>query len=132
MDGVTINVFGEFLRRKMVEREMTLRELARLSGFDPSNLSKIERGVAYPPQKTENLEKIALALSLDEGETEEMIELALFANGKIPDHLSSVKENKAIPLLLRAIQNKQMTEEQVEKLTEIIESENSWQGRVID
>ena len=132
MSEVMVNLFGEFLRAKMTEKRLTLRQLAQRSGFDPSNLSKLERGVSYPPQKIENLNRLAEALDLDDEERAEMIEAAEFGNGKIPQHFEAVKSNQSIPLLLRAINNKKMDPEQVKGLAELIESENEWQGRIID
>jgi transcriptional regulator with XRE-family HTH domain len=125
-------VFGEFFREMLISKEMSLREVARRSGIDASNLSKMERGVAYPPQKREILQKLARALFLDEEETRRLIELAALVNGMIPEDLENVKKNKAIPMLLRAIDNKQLDEKQTAELARLIEEENAWQGRVVD
>ncbi len=125
-------MFGEFFREMLIAKNMSLREVARASGIDASNLSKMERGVAYPPQKRETLQKLARALNLDETEERRLFELAALVNGMIPEDLEHVKKNKAIPLLLRAIDNIQLDEEQTAKLAELIEKENSWQGRVVD
>lgn len=127
-----MTVFGEFFREMLIAKNMSLREVARASGIDASNLSKMERGVAYPPQKRETLQKLARALNLDETEERRLFELAALVNGMIPEDLEHVKKNKAIPLLLRAIDNIQLDEEQTAKLAELIEKENSWQGRVVD
>ncbi len=129
-EGVT--VFGEYLREMLMEKRMSLRELSRRSKIDVSNLSKMERGVVYPPQKRQTLIKIASAIELDEQQKQRLIELAALVNGMVPVDLSHVKKNKAIPLLLRAINNKKLGEEQVEKLARLVEQENSWQGRVVD
>ena len=125
-------LFGMFLKKHMTSKQITLRELARRTSIDPGNLSRIERGIAYPPQKEETLIKIALGLKLTDMETQELIDKAFIENGKLPKNLKHVKEIEAIPLLLRSIENKKLTEEQIENLIEIIKDENTWQGRIIE
>jgi transcriptional regulator with XRE-family HTH domain len=111
---------------------VTLRELARRTGIDASNLSKIERGVAFPPQKKDTLEKMAKALKLDIDERRKLLELAQLAKGRIPPELKKVRNNAAIPVLLRAIDNKDLTEEEVKRITRLVEKENSRQGKVVE
>jgi hypothetical protein len=76
--------------------------------------------------------KIDGTLKLGSAEKERFFELAALANGMIPEELEHVRRNKAIPLRLRAINNKQLQEQHIEKLAEMVEKENRWQGRVID
>ena len=59
--------FGEILTKYRVDAGLGLREYAKLIDYDPSNLSKIERGVNAPPQNTMTLKKWASKLSLVEG-----------------------------------------------------------------
>ena len=40
--------FADFLREKMIAAGLTLREFCRMTGFDASNWSKIERGLLTP------------------------------------------------------------------------------------
>lgn len=127
-----MNVFGEYMKEMLIKRSISLRELARRTEMDASNLSKIERGKVYPPQKEQTLQKLAEALKLSSEEKQRFFELAALANGMIPEELEHVRKNKAIPLLLRAINNKQLQEQHIKKLAEMVEKENRWQGRVID
>lgn len=127
-----MNVFGEYMKEMLIKRSISLRELARRTKMDASNLSKIERGKAYPPQKEQTLQKLAEALQLSSEEKQRFFELAALANGMIPEELEHVRKNKAIPLLLRAINNKQLQEQHIKKLAEMVEKENRWQGRAID
>jgi len=127
-----VTVFGRFLTELMDRKDMTLRELSRRSGIDASNLSKMERGVIYPPRKPETLTALAEALELDEVEAMKLSDLAHLASGMLPESTTSLQEIEAIPMLLRAIDNQELTQEQVRKLAEIIEKENSWQGRLMD
>jgi len=127
-----MNVFGEYMKEMLIKRSISLRELARRTEMDASNLSKIERGKVYPPQKEQTLQKLAEALKLSSEEKQRFFELAALANGMIPEELEHVRKNKAIPLLLRVINNKQLQEQHIKKLAEMVEKENRWQGRVID
>ena len=126
------NVFGRYVSNLLDKYGMTLREFARRTGIDASNLSKIERGVAFPPQKKETLEKMAKALGLEKDERKTLLELAQLAKGRIPPELKKVRNNAAIPILLRAIDNKDLSESDVRRITRLVEKENSWQGKVVE
>lgn len=45
--------FAEYIKDLRVEKEITLREFCKISGLDPSNWSKIERGIHAPPKSKE-------------------------------------------------------------------------------
>jgi len=128
----SLTIFGEHLRELLIEHDMSLRELARRTEIDPSNLSKIERGVTYPPRKPATLEKMAAAFGLEGESKEQFFDLARQVNEMIPEGLESVKRNKAIPMLLRSIENRKLSYEQTRKLAKLVEEENSWQGRVVE
>ena len=127
-----VSLFGNFLKEKLKVKRMSLRELSRRTGIDVSNLSKMERGVIYPPKKKETLEKIAIALELEAKEKQHFFDLANQDNGMFPEDLDSIKENEAIPMLLRAIDNRKLRKEEIEKLVKMIIDENKWQGKKQD
>ena len=62
-------MFGDFIKEKRINKEITLREFCRQLELDASNWSKIERGVMSPPQDEEKLKQIAkvLGISLKSG-----------------------------------------------------------------
>ena len=126
------SVFGKYLRELLIVKKMSLREVSRRSGIDASNLSKIERGVAYPPQKRATLERLSRALDLTAEEQTQFFDLAAQANGQLPPDLNAIRNNRAVPMLLRAINNRKLTHEQVVRLKQLIEEEDEWQGRVVD
>jgi len=126
------HVFGDYLGDLMAEKGFTLREVGRKSGIDASNLSKIERGVALPPQKRETLERLAAALELNKKERQKFLDIADLVNGQIPPDIEKLKKNECIPMLLRAIENKKLTKAQTEQLAKMISEENSWQGKVVE
>lgn len=125
-----ISAFGEYMADRMKSLSLSLREVSRRSGIDAANLSRIERGVVYPPQKPETLKKLAEALRLNQKETKRFFDLSAAANGVVPTDLSHVRRSASIPLLLRAIDNRKLSEVEIENLAKAIEQENSWQGRV--
>lgn len=128
----TITIFGEFLTKQLIKNNMSLRELARKTGIDASNLSKIKRGVIYPPKKEKILDILATALQLNKKEKQKMIDLAYLVSNMIPPDTMQLTNNEAIPLVFRAINKRLLTKEETEKLAESIAKENSWQGRKVD
>jgi transcriptional regulator with XRE-family HTH domain len=50
-------MFGEIIKNKRLDHEMTLREFCRQLDEDPSNWSKIERGLNPPPKDEKKLKK---------------------------------------------------------------------------
>jgi len=55
--------FGDWLKEARQKRGITLCELARLSGIDKSNLSRMERARGYQP-RSQTVERITKALGL--------------------------------------------------------------------
>ncbi len=113
--------FGEYVKQLMDEKGIWPSELARRTGLHRAYLSRIEVGKTRPPQKQESLNKLASVLQLEGEARERLFELAAHENGIIPEHMQHVRRNAAIPLLMRAINKKQLSEDQVRKLAEMIE-----------
>lgn len=118
-----MGTFGEKVRERRKELRLGLREFAQRANVDPGNLSKIERGRLNPPQDSDTLDKICLALELELG-SEEAVELqdqAAVEAGNIPKDLLDDKEIVArLPSLLRTVKNRQLDAEQMERLIEMI------------
>ena len=60
-------MFGEFVRDRRLARDLTLRDFCRRIGEDPSNWSKVERGILPPPQSIEKLNLLAKVLAIKKG-----------------------------------------------------------------
>ncbi len=117
-------LFHEFLRILRQSREIGMREFAHKIAMDVGNYSKLERGITKPPQKPEVLERIAKGLKLDAEEKKKLIDLGNLAVGKLPEDIAeSVQEYEYLPVLLRTIASKQLTDEQLKELTERINKE---------
>lgn len=115
--------FGERMRERRRQLRLGLREFALRAEVDPSNLSKIERGVLPPPQDEELLGRICAALELSQGSDEcvAFLDQAAAECGRIPaDILSDEDLLPRLPVLLRTVKNKRPTEEQMDRLIEII------------
>jgi transcriptional regulator with XRE-family HTH domain len=116
--------FGEYLRLLRLENEITLREFAKKTGIDVAYLSRLERSIILPPQKREIIDNISKTLGLDSDQRQKLNELANLENGKYPNDLKDkISQMEAIPILLRTINNKKLTDEEIKKLAERINKE---------
>ena len=79
--------FGKFLKEMRAKQGLTLREFCRLANLDPSNWSKVERGILPPPKSSQVMTDIASVLLIEKGSDDwnELFDLA--AIGHIPTQL---------------------------------------------
>jgi transcriptional regulator with XRE-family HTH domain len=115
--------FGKVLKELRINKGLTLREIYKLTGYDPSNWSKIERGRISPPSDEKVLKKWARVLGVygDEKEIQRFIDEAKIAQGIIPyDILSQENAVEYLPAFLRTLANKKLTKEEVDRLIEMI------------
>ena len=78
--------FGETVKNLRIAKKVTLRQFCQEHGYDPSNWSKIERGINPPPKDEETLMRWAKALGL-KAQTEDWKNFMLEAEvsrGNIP------------------------------------------------
>jgi len=116
--------FGDYLKELRLEARIGLREFARLIDMKPSNFSNIERGKVAPPATKKTLDVICDTLGLGKSSEERirLIDLAAADSKRIPvDIAQSVKEFKGIPVLVRTIANKQLSEKKLRELTKYIQ-----------
>jgi transcriptional regulator with XRE-family HTH domain len=119
-------MFGEYVRNRRLNRDLTLREFCRQAGEDPSNWSKIERGMLPPPQDAKKLDQIAGVLGIRRGGAEyrRLLDEAAVSGGKIPKDLMA---NKAIvgllPAFLRTIGSEKPTKREIMNLIKKLEDE---------
>ena len=112
-----MKTFGDLIREKRNELEISLRDFCRFIEVDSANWNKIERDIAFPPRKKEVLERIVKGLNLTKEERDEMYDLALIAF--IPDDVRPEKEILArLPLILRTLRGEKPTKEECLKLFE--------------
>ena len=119
--------FGEFFRQKRKERRQSLREFCRVNGFDPGNISKLERGVLAPPQGEAVRLRYAQALGIKAGTDEwlEFCDRAAAGSGMLPADLVQDEDMlKHLPILFRTIRDSKLSEDELEKLIEIVRRES--------
>ena len=82
--------FGAFVRERRKATGISLREFSRRNGFDPANISRIERGISSPPKSQEIIDSIAKALQLtdDSSEWRHLHQLAAAETGQLPDQIA--------------------------------------------
>ena len=109
-------LFANFIREKRIVAGLTLREFCKLSGFDASNWSKVERGLLTPPQSKKILAEIAIILKIEKESQEykEMIDLAALSS--IPEDLIESEILEQLPVFFRTVRGDNPTEEELKTL----------------
>lgn len=119
----TAQNFGDFFRSKRIALELTLRTFCERFGYDPGNISRIERNILPPTVDDEKLAGYAAALQIKR-ETEEWVlfhDLAHTAKGQIPeDIITKPNSNKYLPLLFRTVRGKKLSRKQLEELIKLL------------
>ena len=116
--------FGEFVKKLRIENSLTLREFCRIANLDPSNWSKIERGIFPPPKGKQVLQGIAELLNIKE-ESEEyntLFDLAVISH--IPTDL--VRNHRVVnklPVFFRTIRGEKPSREELEELINMMRKE---------
>jgi transcriptional regulator with XRE-family HTH domain len=116
------STFGDILKNLRIKAGLSLREVCKLTGYDPSNWSKVERGKMFPPSDTKVLFKWTKILGLKkEKDIENFIDQAVITQGMIPNDVLSDKDIvDHLPAFFRTLRNKKPTKEEIERMIEII------------
>lgn len=113
--------FGKILSELRIKKELSLREICKETGYDPSNWSKIERGLISPPSDDKTLIKWAKVFDLGSKKMREFIDEAKIAQGIIPDDVMTSKHAlNALPAFFRTLRNEKPTKEEIDRLIELI------------
>lgn len=119
----TANLFGSYFKELRAKKRLGLRDFCREVEYDPSNWSKIERGLAKPPNNPETLGKWARAVGLkpDTPEWQEFLDRAALANGDVPpDLLANEDLVSRLPAFFRTVRGEKPTLEELRAVAEII------------
>ncbi|PJE67703.1 hypothetical protein COU95_00910 [Candidatus Shapirobacteria bacterium CG10_big_fil_rev_8_21_14_0_10_40_9] len=119
----TSTTFGEFFRQKRLSLGLTLRAFCERYGYDPGNISRLERNILLPTLSDEKLAGYASALKIERDSEEWVVfhDLAHAAKGKIPSDLRNDDEiAKMLPAFFRTMRNKKIDKEKLEKLIELL------------
>jgi transcriptional regulator with XRE-family HTH domain len=117
------NGFGDYFKELRINRGFTLRQFCEKHGFDPGNISKLERGIFPAPESPEKLEEYAKALGLRKGSDEwlRFFDLAVISNKDLGLlHLRNEQLIEKLPVLFRTLDNKELTEEKLDAILELI------------
>ena len=98
--------FGEHVKARRLELGVSLRAFCAQNDEDPSNWSKLERGLLAPPDQYERLLAIGTFLGYDQNSPnmEELFELASLGRGEIPkDILADPALMEKLPLVFRTL-----------------------------
>lgn len=113
--------FSEKFRELRLRLGMSLRAFCAKHGLDPSNISKLERGLVSAPQKQEILQRYAACLEIKEGSDDwyQFFDLAAAEKGRIPQDIRSDEDLlKKVPILFRAARGQEVSKADVEALLE--------------
>jgi transcriptional regulator with XRE-family HTH domain len=95
--------FGKFLKEMRARKGLTLREFCRLVNLDPSNWSKVERGILPPPKNREVISDIAGVLLIEKDSDDWHALFDLAAIGHIPAALRpSAPSSEKLAVFFRA------------------------------
>lgn len=107
--------FGEYLKQKRLDKEITLRGFAKLVDISPVYLCDLEKGRKAAPSM-EVMQKMVSKLALNKEESERFYDLAALeqtAKNPIPKDLNAfLKDNHVIVSALRTAKNLDATDEE--------------------
>lgn len=115
------NAYGQFVKDMRTRKKISLRQFCSDAQLDPSNWSKVERGIKDPPIDENVLSRIATCLGLSESSMDRVnfFDLARVKQGRIPDDIVENESSAAkLPVLFRTIRGQKPTEEELKKLIE--------------
>lgn len=116
--------FHQFVKEKRIEKGISLRQFCRECELDPSNWSKIERGIGDAPKGGEILERIAGVLKFSREDFNSLKDLALI--DAIPEDLRP-KESilEKLPIFFRTARGEKPTESELQTIYTLLEKANS-------
>lgn len=107
--------FGEYLKQKRLDKEITLRGFAKLVDISPVYLCDLEKGRKAAPSM-EVMQKMVSKLALNKEESERFYDLAALeqtAKNPIPKDLNAfLKDNHVIVSALRTAKDLNATDEE--------------------
>ncbi len=116
------NTFGKLVKRLRSNLTLGLREFCIAADLDPSNWSKVERGLLSPPDPAK-LEVIASTLKLRPGsdDWQNLFDYAALDQGKIPQDIMNDQELlQKLPVFFRTARGKKPTAKELEQFYNIL------------
>jgi transcriptional regulator with XRE-family HTH domain len=114
-------MFNETVKSLRIQKRLTLRDFCEQVGLDPSNWSKVERGVNPPPGDVGVLERLAEFFGLTGEQKLSFMDAAALQRKEIPpDVADSAILQKALPAFFRAARGHELTEGELKSLADDI------------
>lgn len=118
--------FGHLIKELRIAKKLTLRQCCAELGVDPSNWSKMERGVTPPPKDPTLLDQWAKFFGLAEERKQEFLDLASLARQKIPpDMASDEKVIAVLPAFFRAVRGQELEGDRLKQFIEDLRAVHS-------
>jgi transcriptional regulator with XRE-family HTH domain len=103
--------YGEWVKDLRIAKELTLREFCAKAGVDPSNWSKVERGLNPPPGDEKTLKGMADLLGLAGEVRQSFFDQTALARSELPpDIASDERVLAALPAFFRAVRGGEFDE----------------------
>lgn len=117
-----MKTFGGKLKQFRLSANLSLRDVCKKLSYDPSNWSKIERGIINPPTDEKVLEKWAKALNIEkEDKIKDFVYSAKVLQGLIPNDIINNKDLiNHLPVFFRTAGKKKPNKKDIDSLINII------------
>jgi transcriptional regulator with XRE-family HTH domain len=114
-------MFSQTVKSLRLQKRLTLRDFCEQAGLDPSNWSKVERGINPPPGDVGLLERLARFFGLTGANKLAFMDEASLQRREIPsDVADNVILQKALPAFFRAARGHELSEAEIRNLAEDI------------
>jgi transcriptional regulator with XRE-family HTH domain len=116
--------FGRILKELRLAVGLGQTQFADMLRIKPSNLSAIEHGRRNPPEDPDRLREIASVLGLEENSEDwkRFFDAAAACRGdELPADVRHMAGRKLVPVLLRTIDDKQLSDDELAQLIAEIE-----------
>jgi transcriptional regulator with XRE-family HTH domain len=113
--------FGILLKDLRIRKELTLRACSKALGEDPSNWSKLERGINPAPRDTNTLEQWAQFFKIEDPGKQAFLDAAALSRQELPPDLASDERVlAALPAFFRAVRGSELNEAMLREFIEDI------------
>ena len=114
-------MFNQTIKSLRIEKRLTFRDFCAQNGLDPSNWSKVERGVNPPPGDITLLERLADFFGLAGAKKLSFMDEASLQRGEIPaDVAGHAILQRALPAFFRAARGHELSEKELASLADDI------------
>jgi transcriptional regulator with XRE-family HTH domain len=119
INSTTAMRFNELLKELRIKHQKTLRECAGDLGVDPSNWSKMERGVNPGPKDITVLNHWAKYFGLQGEDEVNFYDAATLSRKEIPDDIASDERiMAALPAFFRSLRESDMSDEKLQQFVD--------------